>query len=370
MNSSWSWFDDNKKLRYYEFQTIFDILSFAENLPLRVLDYEALCQINIAELWYLNEEQYKTANLEDIKKQSNEFCHHVEFLFSEIKELQNTYKKSLASGWQEEGKLTDYFELEFQNIINKNKNITAPPAFNALKESIKQLTKLEESVWLNRPSNPFPVHSLFRHCEEWRWWIFFWFFCEREKLKDIADNDDNFSGNAFFIGSWEFNIQWINLDGNTNKYLLVVGPIYKEQGLNCTTKQFHSNYGQTLKCCYKAFHTCCTNDSLTHLAHNDIIRRMIHARIPISKQEVKKRVSSIKSILLMLQNGLNKKRDNNYSYNDIYVITYSLISLERMITRMINKGFNTGTYKFNFSFSHNNQGGMLFITIQFDKNKT
>ncbi|RIZ67829.1 MAG: GAF domain-containing protein [Methylococcales bacterium] len=355
MNNSWSWFDDKKNLRHYEFQTMLDILSFAENLPLRVMDYDALCRVNIAELWYLNDE-HNTETLEDIKKQSHKFCQHVKTLFTDIKKLQDN---------PEYHQDTDKFEIAFQKILNKNKKINPPPAFNALKNSIDPLIELEKSVWHNQPSNPLPVHSLFRHCEEWRWWVFFWFFCEREKLKAIASSNNHFSGDAFFMDSWEFYIQWITLDESDKKYLLVVGPIYKEQGLNSTTKQFYIRYGKTLKLCYKAFHKCYTKGSLTHLAHDDIIRRMVHAQLlPLSKQEVKKRVSSIKAILRMLQVALTKNPQLDYSYHDIYTITYYLIFLERMSSIL-----ESGEYVFHFSFSYPKQNGILSIMIQVDKSK-
>jgi signal transduction histidine kinase len=353
MNNAWTWFD-NKNIRHYEFQTVVDILSFAENLPLRVMDYDALCRINIADLWYLNDKHHNESP-DDIKKQSHKFCQHVETLFTEISNLQVRYHDNPD---------TEAFDSEYQKILTKNKQITPPPAFTVLKDSIKSLVKLEESVWLNQPSNPLPVDSLFRHCEEWRWWIFFWFFCQRDQLKAIANSNKDSSNNAFFIDSWKFYIEWLTLDNSDKKYLLIVGPIYTEKGLNCNTKQFNERYGKTLKYCYKAFHNCYTKGSLTHLAHDDIVRRMIYARPPISKSEVQKRVSSIKTIFQMLQLGLNNNRPSDYSYNDIYTITHSLISLERK-----SKQFESGEYSCYFSFSHSEKKHILCVTITIDKSK-
>ena len=372
--STWSWFDDeNKQLHPYEFQTIFDILSFAENLPLRVMDYDALDQINIAELWYLDKEHNAETPI-ILKTQTEDFCQHVRNLFSNIENIQTDYVKELdkTTSWQNEDLLNKTFENKFKKLCDDNKNKIKIPAFDALKKDkkgIATLSALEEKVWLNRPSNTLPIHSLFRHCEEWRWWVLFWFFCEKEKLAEIANKaqEDRFSNQAFFISAWEFHIQWLELDNK--KYLLIVGPIYKEQGLNYTTKKFYTEYGQILKRCYKAFYTCYTQESLTYLSHDDIIRRMVHARSPISKTQVIKRVYSIKSILTMLKSGLNTA--SSYSYNDIYNITYGLISLERMINRMSESelDFNLGTYKFDFSFSHNSKSNTLQITILFDKDE-
>lgn len=163
------WFDEKGEATTHLLQTTIDTLSYAENIPLRILGWKSLTNLSPSSL--LKEEMEE----KDAEQLILDYCQYWERKFR---------KDSVDT---------------LQNKISITK--TTPPEW---------ISEQERKVWLSLPSNPLPIHTLFRLCKEWCWFVLIWFFANREKIEKIADNiGSTVSIPAFGMPQWELHFRWV-----------------------------------------------------------------------------------------------------------------------------------------------------------------
>jgi hypothetical protein len=193
------------------------MLAYAENIGIRLLDWQALNDLPIEEL--LSDEIKKKVSLEDYEEKLKEYCH--------------------AILDPDESKLKD-FPI----------SINAPTPY-------EWISSWERRVWLTLPSNPLPIYSLFCMNKEWCWFVLVWFYCHRQDLLDCA-NKCLPRLSAFGIDGWEFHFKWVSFGKDDGmRYLLVFGPNY-QLGKSAEPRDFSNREGKRIIDSFRYFykHAC------------------------------------------------------------------------------------------------------------------
>ncbi|MCX7098464.1 MAG: ATP-binding protein [Methylococcales bacterium] len=292
--ASWSWFDDQQKLKYHEIQTILDVLAYAENIPVRLLDFRALENFPIGQL--LSNDPIDQSIAETIVA---DFCDMTEQLFASESNYQVADLKKKISSLMKFSKSTPH----------------------------SWIANHEQSMWVTLPSNPLPIHSFFCMYKEWCWFLLVWLWNSRKQIKEASDRNQSLP--AFGISEWDYYFHWVDFGGGKDSHILVIGPIYKPAAVG-KTKVF-SEHGATqiikkFNLCYDAI----CEKSLTDRGDEQMMQRMILARLPLFEDDISGRIESVTSVLNYIVEGF-KDVEKIYSYLHFYCVTRSYLSIIRLI---------------------------------------
>ncbi len=299
--TTWSWYE-NGKLRYHEIQTILDILAYSQNIPVRLLDWNGLCGLEVSKL--LGEQVGSEGSEERIYR----YVDKLEELFAV-----NSEEDAVR------------LQQEASRII-KCKG----------KTPYEWISKHEREVWITLPSSPLPIHTLFRMNKEWCWYILIWFWKNRRDINHAADKQETMD--ALGIKQWEFHFRWVNFTLENEKkqpedqthHLLIFGPIYKPTG-TAEARDFSQAEGKCLIQAFRRFHAIACADSMTPLEDDQIMHRMLLARLPLIRDDISRRVINLFQALTAMLPSMRPKEMGKYQYrfNDFFVLVRAYASLFR-----------------------------------------
>ncbi len=323
----WSWFrSDAGKLstKRHELQTFVDTIAYAENISLRILDMEKLCELSAVDLWRLGASSYACENAIDSCT-----CE------GQLKDLGERLKKVFENA---------------QNISSKPDNENNFDISLDIKDT-ETLRRIDRKIWLNLPSNPWPLQSLLRLSDEWRWFILLWFYLHREEIGNKAISKEVFP--AFYMDNlWEFHFRPIRLDCNSQKekhrYILVIGPLYKPATAR-TARIFHKEQGVKFIRCVSGFFEAFAKKSLTRKPRDETIERALLARRPFSPSAVMERIEAIefqfKSVL-----KLSSAESPAYRYSEYFALTRAFVAIERWPGKLVEEIGPTSSLPVSLSF--------------------
>lgn len=307
--ASFFWSNENNEFRRHEFQIVIDTLSFAHNLPLRVLDCAALEQLSAARLWYLCDKNTEgTEKLDFNNVQLNREAEQKLITF--CAEVKAVFEGGTRTSDNDPPALT-YLSRDNDKLDTLNNHIFA----------------IEKKLWLSRPSNPMPIHILFRLSEEWRWFNLVWLFVEiRSRLKS-----DEFTEKAFYIKQLEVHFKEVALQEN-KKYFLIVGSIYNNNMIK-TADDFEQSVTDIINTFSSFFSHYCKR-SLTHRFEKETLYRLTYFRFYLSSAELNARIEQSVNALKSLSTTFRLPENTELSlnnYQDYYTIASIYIGIHTSV---------------------------------------
>ena len=166
----------NGQLRVKELQECLDFLSYSTNLPLRILDVDALQTLPLDRIWHLTRDETTTQSLD-----------------------LGAFRSQMQSF------LADTDADDTVDVLSQVPKLLGPPSpvFSSA------IDELEQKIWLTRTANPLPIADLFRLCDEWRWFVLCWYKVELENIIAAADATTRLP--AFYLPAWTKQYHWIDL---------------------------------------------------------------------------------------------------------------------------------------------------------------
>ncbi len=244
-------------------QASLDVFAYAENIALRILSKSGADHVESNNLLDFNTVTV-TTDIESADVSAN------------IEQVINGSRSSL-------GYIVPVIE-QFAKVTQRRGQGVIDPS--------ERLLELEQRVWLNWPSNALHISTLFRLCEEWKWFELLWVLNNRPKDKI----DDVVEISAFGIPNWKY--YFFDIDDDHQG---VIGPVIlsvSESLFNDGAKLDHVRLLDS----YEKFHQIVAPDSLTKKFWREDMERILAVKNPLSIGTIRYRISYIRRFIDALQN--------------------------------------------------------------------
>lgn len=306
---------DHKEEEPYALQYASDTLSFAEDLPIRIFDieavksmplhFEALVQDAKYQTLYQNK-GHKKSLLGDLKGLNNaklfsafitRHAETVERLFSQIMtqfdEHLSQNKQSLNEALQGndlsafESAFESSFEKKVEDIVDifRQENMAHIGEYNKYREALKFVfPMLEHNCFKTHTSNALPLHLLFRTTPTWCWFVLIWLYKNFDKI-DLKDHQ---SIDALGLSPWQMMFERLN-----EQYVIVYGPIYKQSTNITGRRSYYYQSAIQLRYTFYAFHRLFAEVSVTYQPDREVFIQALNKRTLVSDSLIRNRIKRL-----------------------------------------------------------------------------